>query len=193
MRCARSWRNYPGVQTEVVTFLGDRISESLTGDTGDVAVKIFGDQLDALDATARQVDAALSGNAGDRGSAVQAPERHAHFCPAAEARRAGGRRSQGRRCAGRGAKRLSRARRWARPMPASGPSMCVMLLPAEQRNRPEMMAGLMISGPLGPVPLSRSRASSPPETRAAITHDGGQRFDVLTFNVVGRSLQADGQ
>ncbi|MGZ5930055.1 MAG: efflux RND transporter permease subunit, partial [Rhizomicrobium sp.] len=27
------------------------------------------------------------------------------------------------------------------------------------------------------------------QTRAAISHDGGQRFDVLTFNVVGRSLQ----
>ena len=28
---------YPGLQTEVVTFLGDRISESLTGETADIA------------------------------------------------------------------------------------------------------------------------------------------------------------
>ena len=42
---------YPGLQTEVVTFLGDRISESLTGETADIAVKVFGDNLDALDAS----------------------------------------------------------------------------------------------------------------------------------------------
>ena len=52
MRCARSWRRYPGLQTEVVTFLGDRISESLTGETADIAVKVFGDDLDALDHSA---------------------------------------------------------------------------------------------------------------------------------------------
>ena len=51
--------NYPGVQSEVVTFLGDRISESLSGETAQVAVKIFGDDLDALDATGDKVVAAL--------------------------------------------------------------------------------------------------------------------------------------
>src|SRR5215472_17619052 len=34
---------YPGTSTEVTTFLGDRISESLTGDVSDISVKIFGD------------------------------------------------------------------------------------------------------------------------------------------------------
>ena len=43
--------HYPGLQSEVVTFLGDRISESLSGETAQVAVKVFGDDLDALDAT----------------------------------------------------------------------------------------------------------------------------------------------
>ena len=47
--------HYPGLQTEVVTFLGDRISESLTGETADIAIKVFGDQLDTLDATGQRI------------------------------------------------------------------------------------------------------------------------------------------
>ncbi|TLY57031.1 MAG: efflux RND transporter permease subunit, partial [Gammaproteobacteria bacterium] len=50
---------YPGVQSEVVTFLGDRISESLSGETAQVAIKVFGDDLDVLDATGMKVAAAL--------------------------------------------------------------------------------------------------------------------------------------
>src|SRR6185436_11585099 len=41
--------SYPGIQSEVVTFLGDRISESLSGETAQVAIKVFGDDLDNLD------------------------------------------------------------------------------------------------------------------------------------------------
>ena len=52
-------QHYPGIQSEVVTFLGDRISESLSGETAQVAIKIFGDDLDALDKTADKVTAAL--------------------------------------------------------------------------------------------------------------------------------------
>ena len=55
---------YPGVATEVTTFLGDRISESLTGETADISVKLFGDRLDTLDASAHQVTAALTGTPG---------------------------------------------------------------------------------------------------------------------------------
>jgi Cu/Ag efflux pump CusA len=47
---------YSGIQSEVV---GDRISESLSGETAQVAVKIFGDDLDALDATGDKIVAAM--------------------------------------------------------------------------------------------------------------------------------------
>ncbi len=49
----------PAVQTELLTFLGDRISESLSGESTDVAVTIYGDELDALDRAAHQVAGAL--------------------------------------------------------------------------------------------------------------------------------------
>jgi Cu/Ag efflux pump CusA len=43
----------------VMTFLGDRIGETLTGETAPVVVNIFGDDLDVLDAKAREVAVAL--------------------------------------------------------------------------------------------------------------------------------------
>lgn len=54
----------PGIQFEVTTFLGDRIGESISGETAPVVVDIFGEDLDALDATAQQVARALSGVTG---------------------------------------------------------------------------------------------------------------------------------
>ena len=51
---------YPGLQTEVLTFLGDRIGESLTGETAAIAVNIYGADADTLEATAGQVKTALA-------------------------------------------------------------------------------------------------------------------------------------
>jgi len=48
-------KKFPGVQFEVTTFLGDRIGETVTGETAPVVVNIFGDDLDLLDAKAREV------------------------------------------------------------------------------------------------------------------------------------------
>jgi Cu/Ag efflux pump CusA len=45
----------PGIQFEVMTFLGDRIGESISGETAPVVVNLFGDDLDALDAKAAEV------------------------------------------------------------------------------------------------------------------------------------------
>jgi len=43
----------------VVTFLGDRISETIAGETAPVVVSIFGDDLDVLDAKAQEVASVL--------------------------------------------------------------------------------------------------------------------------------------
>jgi CzcA family heavy metal efflux pump len=50
----------PGIQFEIMTFLADRIGESISGETAPVVVSIFGDNLDSLDATARQIAKALA-------------------------------------------------------------------------------------------------------------------------------------
>ena len=65
--------DFPGIQFEVLTFLGDRIGESLTGETAPVVVNVFGDDLDVLDAKAREVARVLSGVAGGADVQVKAP------------------------------------------------------------------------------------------------------------------------
>jgi CzcA family heavy metal efflux pump len=46
---------YPGLQFEVLTFLGDRIGETISGETAPVVVNVFGDDLDVIDAKAGEV------------------------------------------------------------------------------------------------------------------------------------------
>ena len=45
----------PGTQSEVLTFLGDRIGETISGETAPVVVNVFGDDLDMIDAKAGEV------------------------------------------------------------------------------------------------------------------------------------------
>jgi CzcA family heavy metal efflux pump len=59
---------YPGINSEVVTFLGDRISESLSGETAPVTLSLYGADLDRLDALAQQAQALVAA-VPDAGSA----------------------------------------------------------------------------------------------------------------------------
>jgi CzcA family heavy metal efflux pump len=178
---------YPGIQSEVVTFLGDRISESLSGETAQVAVKVFGDDLDALDATADKIVAALGKVTGvvdlqfkrQGGTPTIAIEVLPQALSATglkvqdvldtiESAYAGkivGQTFQGTRTVG-----------------------VVVLLPDELRHQPTRLAQLMIASPLGPVPLSQVAQVAPTQDRYSIEHDGGQRRVSITFNVKG-SLQ----
>ncbi|HEY2329158.1 MAG TPA: efflux RND transporter permease subunit [Verrucomicrobiae bacterium] len=64
---------YPGVQSEVLTFLGDRIGETISGETAQVVLNIFGDDLDVLDAKAQEVSAALAQVPGAADVQISAP------------------------------------------------------------------------------------------------------------------------
>ncbi len=64
---------YPGLGTEVLTFLGDRIGESLTGETAALAVNIYGADGDTLESTANQIQGVLSGVKGASDVKVQTP------------------------------------------------------------------------------------------------------------------------
>jgi CzcA family heavy metal efflux pump len=179
---------YPGIQSEVVTFLGDRISESLSGETAQVVVKIFGEDLDALDRSADKVTAALGKVKGivdlqfKRESGT--PTIAIHLIPPAlaatglkvsdvldtiEAAYAGttvGQTFQGTRTVD-----------------------VVALLPDSIRHQPTQVQSLMITTPLGPVPLSQIAHVEVTTDRYTIQHDSGQRLVIVTFNVSGRPLQ----
>ncbi len=65
--------SYPGLTTEVLTFLGDRIGESLSGATAALAVGVYGADLDTLDKTAAQIAAVLEKVPGAVDVKVQTP------------------------------------------------------------------------------------------------------------------------
>ena len=64
---------YPGIQTEVLTFLGDRIGETIAGETAQVVVNIFGDDLDVLDRKAQEVAQVLNRVPGAADVQISAP------------------------------------------------------------------------------------------------------------------------
>jgi CzcA family heavy metal efflux pump len=181
--------HYPGIQSEVVTFLGDRISESLSGETAQVAVKVFGVDLDVLDATGAKVAAALSRVKGvvdlqfKRESGT--PSIAIQLVPQALA--ATGLRVQDvldtieTAYAGT---RVGQTFRGTRTVDVEA------LLSEAWRHQPALLARLMIASPVGPVPLSQVAHIDVTEDRYSIAHDGGQRRVSVTFNVRGRSLQA---
>jgi Cu/Ag efflux pump CusA len=62
----------PGIQSEVLTFLGDRIGETIGGEPAPVIVSVFGDDLDIIDAKAAEVADALTAM-GAKDVVVKAP------------------------------------------------------------------------------------------------------------------------
>jgi CzcA family heavy metal efflux pump len=178
---------YPGIQTEVMTFLGDRIGESLTGETADISIKLFGDQLDTLDGVANRIVAALAGTAGiadlqfkpQSGTPTLMLQLNAEAMAAAGLSKAAVLDAVETYYAG-----LIVGQTFAGIRAVD----VVVLLAADERNRIDSMNNVMIDGPLGPIPLGQVARITPTDTRYLIAHDGGQRFDTVTFNVVGRSL-----
>ena len=178
---------YPGVQSEVVTFLGDRISESLNGETAQVAIKVFGEDLDAIENTGDKlvavlgkvpgiVDLQFKRQSGTPTIAIEViSERLAatglkvqDVLDAIESAYAGkvvGQTYQGTRTVN-----------------------VVVLLPDTVRHQPTQLSQLMIGSPMGPVPLSQVAHVIATQDRYSIEHDGGQRRVSVTFNVKG-SLQ----
>ena len=181
--------HYPGLQTEVVTFLGDRISESLTGETADVAIKVYGNNLDQLDTIAHQVVGALRGapNIADLQFKAQSgtPTLALQLNPAALA------------ASGLKTGDVLDAVEAAYAGTTVGQTYedtktidAVLILPDAARAHPEQLSSLMINGAFGPVPLSQVTRIAPTATRYKVQHDGGQRYVAVTFNVKGGALQS---
>jgi Cu/Ag efflux pump CusA len=64
---------FPGIQSEVLTFLGDRISETIAGETAPVVISIYGNDLDAIDAKAKEIAGVLRGVSGAKDVQVKSP------------------------------------------------------------------------------------------------------------------------
>ncbi len=175
---------YPGLNVEVVTFLGDRISESLTGETAQMTVNVFGDDLAALDKVAANVAQVV----GQVPGVVDLSIRKTSATPAvsiafdAPKLAAYGLRTQDALDVVQSA--------YAGTLVGQGYAGVrkvdvVMILPDAQRHRIDQIGDLNIAGPLGPVPLKNVAKIAITEGRSTIQHDGGQRRVPITFNIGG--------
>ncbi len=172
----------PGIQFEILTFLGDRIGESISGETSPVVVNLFGENLDDLDAKATEVAHALEGMPGAAEVEVKAP-------PGAP----------------RLAIRLKPVELTAfglRPVDAletietayegavvgqiyrdNEVNDIAVTLDAASRNQPEEIGRLILSTPTGQrVPLRAVADIFLTEGRFSILHDGARRRQTITCN-----------
>ena len=69
----RALADFVGVIFATNTFLTERMEETFSGFTAEVAIKVFGDDIDVLDRKAREIARVLSGIPGARSVQVQSP------------------------------------------------------------------------------------------------------------------------
>lgn len=179
---------YPGMQSEVVTFLGDRISESLSGETAQVAVKVYGPDLGELDAAGDKIAGALSSIEGivdlQFKRQTGTPAISIQLQPDALA------------ATGLTVQEVLDTVETAYSGAIVGQTFqgtrtvdVAVLLPDSLRHSPTALGQLMIASPAGPIPLSQIARVDLTQDRYSIEHDGGQRRVSVTFNVEGGSLQ----
>lgn len=72
-RIQRTLAGFPGMTTSVNTFLAERIDETISGQTAPVAVEIHGNDLDLIDAKAREAMRVLQAIPGATGVRMQSP------------------------------------------------------------------------------------------------------------------------
>jgi Cu/Ag efflux pump CusA len=153
-----------------------------------VAIKVIGDDLDALDATGNKLVAEL----GKIGGVVDLQFKRQSGTPALaielipQAMAATGLKVQDVldtvETAYAGAM-VGQTFQGTRTVPV------VLLLPDQLRHQPIQLSKLMIASPAGPVPLSQIARIAETQNRYSIEHDGGQRRISVTFNVGKGSLQ----
>jgi CzcA family heavy metal efflux pump len=181
-------RHYPAVQSDVMTFLGDRISESLSGETAQGVIQVFGDDLDAIDRASAQIADRISTvrgiadvQVGHSGAAAEVsvnvlPERLEQYGVSA------GDVLDSLQTAFQGTI-VNQVFDRDRTVDVS------VILPREWRTRVDSVGRLPIRAANGQSAMLRDLAQVYVGTgRAAIRHIGGQRFGVVTFNAGSRAI-----
>jgi CzcA family heavy metal efflux pump len=183
-------KKFPGINSEVTTFLGDRIGETISGETQPVVVNVFGDDLDLLDAKAREVERVLNSVPGHTDVRVKSqsgdPRIAIHLRP----------------------DRLSQF--GFRPVDVLDAMQTAyqgtvvaqthlgnqtidvaVILPPAEREDPEAVGSLMLTSSSGVrLPLRELAEIFPTMGRPSILHEGGRRRQTVTCGVTGRDVSS---
>ncbi|HYB13362.1 MAG TPA: efflux RND transporter permease subunit, partial [Myxococcota bacterium] len=179
---------FAGLQSEVLTFLGDRIGETITGEAAPVVVNLYGDDLDALDATAREVAQVLSAIPGAADVVTKSPpglprttirlrpERLAHFgFRPTEVLEAIQTAYQGTVV--------------AQTHRSNQSTDVVVILDEASRQDPESVGALVLRNGDGQrVPLRLLAEVAPSSGRYVILHENARRRQTVTLNPTGRDV-----
>ncbi len=173
---------FPGLQSEVLTFLGDRISESISGETAAVSVSVFGSDLDQLDIAAQQIKAVLEQlpDAGEvqLDTASELPTLQVRAIPEKLA-------AMGLRDVDvLDAVQVAYAGSNVGQVYEGNQALTVRVnLGAQQQRDPELLANLILHSPSGrSIPISAVADIDLVSSRGAISHQSGQRRQVVNLN-----------
>ena len=180
--------SFPGYAFSMNSFLTERIQETLSGEQADVVVKIFGNDLDALDREASRTAAVLSRIRGATGVSVQSPggmpQMVVRLDPVKLAQF--GFRAVDVLDAIRTAYQGSNV---AQIYDGARLFDVAVILDPDDRRRPESIKDLMLRDAEGQLmPLGELASVTLAPGRYAILHEGARRVQVVTCNVRGGDL-----
>lgn len=178
----------PGMSFAVIPYLTERIEETLSGETAPLVIKIFGDDLDSLDATAARVATAIRGVSGvtdvEAGSPAVTPEVMVRLDPNA--------------LAARGIPSVDAldavntatlGATVGEVFEGSRSTDVVVRLDPARVDAPEDLAAIPLMGSGGHIVLLGQVATIARTTgRYGVAHDGARRVQTVTADVTGRDI-----
>jgi CzcA family heavy metal efflux pump len=180
----------PGIQSQVMTFLGDRIGDSISGETAPVAISVMGQNLDLLDSKAAEVAQVLATVPGAVDVQVKSPPGAPRIAV----------RLKSERLAAFGFRPLEvlEAVETAYQGTVVGQvyreeqvSDLAVTLDHSGRDDPESVGNLLVSSATGVrVPLREIADVYLTSGRFSILHDGARRRQTITCNTAGRDVQS---
>lgn len=181
---------FPGFDFSMNSFLTERIDETLSGETADVVIRVFGHNLDALDRAGNQVARILRRTRGAVDVHLVAPGGMPEMIVKLKPRRLVqfGFMPLDVLSAIRTAYQGTVVAQTYDGNRIFGVS--VILDPADRRD-PDSIGGLLLQNSQGKlVPLRELASISLKTGHYAILHDGGRREQIVTCNVEGRALDS---
>lgn len=173
--------SFPGVSTEALTFLGDRIGESLSGETAALAIGVYGPDLDTLDKVGADIARVVSGLPGAADVQIKSPTATPTLHITLDQARLG---LKGLSVAdaydsieaiyqGQTVSQVTDGRRLLD---------VALVIPDRGGAAPEAAGGVVVQGTTGGSALGDVAAIASGAGRASILHEGGRRRQVVTAN-----------
>lgn len=179
---------FPGVSFAIRGFLTERIEETLTGSTAEIVVRLYGEDLDSLDAAARRVATIAQGMRGAADVQYDPPA----VVPSATVRLRPGPLARAGLAADdalEAVETATRGTRVAQTFEGNRATDVVVLLAPEARRRPEDLRGIPLRAPDGRmVTLGQVADVERSSGRYLISHQGARRVQTVTANTAGRDV-----